>query len=87
SPDMFLMLTALDSIDALMAHFANKQQQWGGTTKHFWGPGMVSLRQHPGFPDLLERSGLMAHYRSTGIVPDDCKWVGDDLDCTILNEP
>ena len=85
-PSVTFFLSALDEIDRMVEMFEQEtvaNPTWASAARSFWGAAGRKLRQHPSFPGLLEKSGLLAFYRESGIVPDDCEWVGDDLDCTV----
>lgn len=85
-PSVTHFLSALDEIDKMAEAFEQDSEEnptWANAARSFWGASGRKLRQHPSFPGLLEMSGLLAFYRESGIVPDDCEWVGDNLDCTV----
>lgn len=45
-----------------------------------WVPEAAPMRRLPGFADLAEALGLMSYWKQYGW-PDDCRPVGDDLQC------
>ena len=45
-----------------------------------WVPEAAPMRRLPGFADLAEALGLMGYWKQYGW-PDDCRPVGDDLQC------
>ncbi|MEL6368366.1 MAG: hypothetical protein AAFQ16_10460, partial [Pseudomonadota bacterium] len=85
-PSATHFLSALGEVDRMAKAFVQEAEAnptRANPARSFWGAAGRKLRQHPSFPELLEMSGLLAFYRESGIVPDDCEWVDDNLDCTV----
>ncbi|MEL7285740.1 MAG: hypothetical protein AAGJ68_14555 [Pseudomonadota bacterium] len=81
-PAALRYLVSLGEVDAAMDAVLNDDTLWGGLTKSMWGPSILPFRQHPSFAEVLEDSGLLAHFKATDEIPDECAWVGASLDCT-----
>ncbi|MEO0366845.1 MAG: hypothetical protein AAF265_15300 [Pseudomonadota bacterium] len=80
-PAAMTWLLAMDETDAVIDKLLADDMIWGSMPKSFWGPNAVSLRENPRFNEVLEASGLLAYFKSSGELPDDCVWAGETLDC------
>ncbi len=86
--NMRLMLGDLDgalrALDELETKLGRRRAMLNFESTDLWDPQsqIRSRYDDPAFQTLLQRTGLTLYFKESGVTPDICRWMGDQLRCS-----